>query len=292
MANLKAIRRRIGSVKNTQKITRAMKMVAAAKLRRAQEAVQNFRSYSDLMITILAEVSKDATADDHPLLERREAKKSLLIVISSDKGLCGGFNGNLCREVMRYVKEQEVTPVLSIIGRKAVDYFDRRDVEIDTKYKGVYDKPDYATAAEIAKGVAERYAAGDIDRIELAYNEFISMISQKPKVRSLLPIELPQAEVKEGAQDEWVVPVDFIFEPGRQELLAELLPQYVEVQVYRALVESMAAEHAARMTAMDNATKNAEEMLDQLTLVYNRARQSAITSELMDIVGGAEALND
>ena len=292
MANLKAIRRRIGSVKNTQKITRAMKMVAAAKLRRAQEAVQNFRSYSDLMITILAEVSKDATADDHPLLERREPKKSLLIVISADKGLCGGFNGNLCREVMRYVEAQELTPVLSLIGRKAADYFERRPVEIDTRYQGVYDDPGYATAAKIAKGVAERYAAGDIDRIELAYNEFVSMMSQKPTVRTLLPVELPKVDDKEGDADDWVVPVDFIFEPGRKELLAELLPQYVEVQVYRALVESIAAEHAARMTAMDNATKNAEEMLDQLTLVYNRARQSAITSELMDIVGGAEALND
>lgn len=290
MANLKAIRRRIGSVKNTQKITRAMKMVAAAKLRRAQEAVQNFRSYSDLMMTILAEVSRDATAEDHPLLERREPKKSLLIVLSSDKGLCGGFNGNLCREVFKYVQSEEVPPVLSIIGRKAADYFERRPVEIDTKYKGIYEKPGYSAAAEIARGVADRYAAGDIDRIELAYNEFVSMMSQKPTVKPLLPVVLPKTEEEEG--DEWVVPVDFIFEPGRKELLAELLPQYVEVQVYRALVESIAAEHAARMTAMDNATKNAAEMLDQLTLVYNRARQSAITSELMDIVGGAEALND
>ncbi|MCP4676313.1 MAG: ATP synthase F1 subunit gamma [Deltaproteobacteria bacterium] len=290
MANLKAIRRRIGSVKNTQKITRAMKMVAAARLRKAQEAVEAFRSYADLTSTILAEVAGDATAGDHPLLKRREPKKSLLIVICSDRGLCGGFNGNLFRDIFKYVQETDPEPEISIIGRKAVDFFKRRPVTINHVYEDIFDNAGYETAAGIARELAEKYASEELDSIQLVYNEFVSMISQKPTFSQLLPVVLPEQEDKDN--DEWVVPPDFIFEPNRAELLSKLLPQYVEVQVYRALIESIAAEHAARMTAMDNATKNAEEMLDHLTLVYNRARQSAITADLMDIVGGAEALND
>jgi F-type H+-transporting ATPase subunit gamma len=288
MANLKAIRRRISSVRNTQKITRAMKMVAAAKLRRSQETMEKFRAYADLTASILSEVAAGATAEDHPLLERREPEKSLVLIICSDRGLCGGFNGNLCREVFAHVQKAEPTPAISIIGRKARDYFERRPVTIDTKYSGVYDDPGYSTAAEIARGLAKRYAEKEIDRIDLVYNEFVSMIAQKPVFRQLLPVVLPEKEA--GQEGEWIPPVDFIFEPDRAALLGELLPKYIEVQVYRALIESIAAENAARMTAMDNATKNAEEMLDHLTLVYNRARQSAITNELMDIVGGAEAL--
>jgi F-type H+-transporting ATPase subunit gamma len=288
MANLKAIRRRITSVKNTQKITRAMKMVAAARLRKAQEAVENFRPYADLTSTILTEVASGAEGAEHPLLARRENKKSLLLVICADRGLCGAFNGNLNRDVFNYVKEADPNPSLSIIGRKAVDFFQRRPVEIDQIHKDVYDDPGYETASRIARELSERYADEEIDRIDIVYNEFVSMLTQKPKFQQLLPVELPEKD--ETQEGEWVVPVDFIFEPNREELLSKLLPQYVEVQVFRALIESMAAEHAARMTAMDNATKNAEEMLDSLTLEYNRARQSAITSELMDIVGGAEAL--
>ncbi|MDJ0761884.1 MAG: ATP synthase F1 subunit gamma [Myxococcota bacterium] len=290
MANLKAIRRRITSVKNTQKITRAMKMVAAARLRRAQETVERFRSYADLTSTILTEVAKGATEADHPLLERRKTEKSLLVVICADRGLCGAFNGNLCRDAFKYVQESDPAPNISIIGRKAIDYFERRPVTIEKTYRDVYDNPGYEKAAEIARELADQYAKGEVDRIDFVYNEFISMMSQRPAVRQLLPVVLP--EEKNDGEDEWEVPVDFIFEPNREDLLGKLLPQYVEVQVYRSLIESMAAEHAARMTAMDSATKNAAEMLDNLTLIYNRARQSAITSELMDIVGGAEALNE
>ena len=290
MANLKAIRKRIESVKNTQKITRAMKMVAAAKLRKAQETVESFRAYADLTSSILTEVATDKAASDHPLLKRRKPEKSLVVTIASDKGLCGGFNSNLCRDVQRHVKEATPEPSISIIGRKARDYFERRPVTIEKIYADVYENPGYETAATIARELAARYADGEVDRIELAFNEFVSMMSQRPAVRQLLPIVLPEKE--EGQEDQWVVPSDFIFEPGRAELLEKLLPQYVEVQVYRAIIESIAAEHAARMTAMDNATSNAGEMIDHLTLVYNRARQSAITSELVDIVGGSEALND
>lgn len=290
MANLKAIRRRIESVKNTQKITRAMKMVAAAKLRKAQEAVESFRAYANLTSSILTEVATDKAASDHPLLKRRETEKSLVVAIASDRGLCGGFNSNLCRDVLKHVEQATPEPAISIIGRKAREYFERRPVTIEKVYPDVYENPGYETAAKIARELAARYADGEVDRIDLAFSEFVSMISQKPTVRQLLPIVLPEKE--EGLEDEWVVPSDFIFEPGRAELLEKLLPQYVEVQVYRAIIESIAAEHAARMTAMDNATTNAGEMIDHLTLVYNRARQSAITFELMDIVGGSEALND
>ncbi|MCP4603980.1 MAG: ATP synthase F1 subunit gamma [Proteobacteria bacterium] len=290
MANLKAIRRRITSVRNTQKITRAMKMVAAARLRKAQETVEQFRSYADLTSTILAEVAQGSSDVDHPLLKRREPKKSNVIIICSDRGLCGGFNGNLFREVHTHVEQADPTPVLSIIGRKAVDYFQHRPVTIEKRYENVYEELGYETAAKIARELADKYAAGEIDQIQLAYNEFVSMMTQRPTFRQLLPVVLPEQKSEED--DDWVMPVDFIFEPGRDALLGRLLPQYVEVQVYRAIIESVAAEHAARMTAMDNATRNAEEMLDHLTLIYNRARQSAITSELMDIVGGAEALND
>lgn len=291
MANLKDIRRRIGSVKNTQKITRAMKMVAAARLRRAQERINKFRAYADLTSSILAEISAGASAGDHPLLERREVENRLILEITSDRGLCGAFNGNLNRAVEDAVKEAgDPKPRLSFIGRKGADYFKRRDVEVREHYKGVYDDPSYATAARIASELAELYVRGELDQIDLAFNEMVSMISQKPAIRTLLPVEVPERQEQAAGED--LGPVGFIFEPDRSELLGKLLPMYVEVQVYRALAESIAAENAARMTAMDNATNNASDMIDHLTLVYNRARQSAITAELMDIVGGAEALSE
>jgi F-type H+-transporting ATPase subunit gamma len=290
MANLKDIRRRIGSVKNTQKITRAMKMVAAARLRRAQERIDKFRAYAELTSSILAEVSAGASAGDHPLLERREVKHRVILEITSDRGLCGAFNGNLNRAVEDELKQADPTPELALIGRKGADYFRSREATVREHYKHVYDDPSYDTAAGIASELAELYKAGEVDQIDLAFNEMVSMISQKPTIRRLLPVEVPQQATEETAED--LGPVGFIFEPDRTELLGRLLPMYVEVQVYRALAESIAAEHAARMTAMDNATNNAADMIDHLTLVYNRARQSAITAELMDIVGGAEALSE
>jgi len=289
MKSLKEIRRRIASVKGTQKITRAMKMVAAAKLRRAQETAQGFRAYADLTRDVLSEVAVGATGEEHPLLERREEKRAMVLVITSDRGLCGGFNGNLNRAVLERVEEDGEPTDLAIVGRKAHDYFARRPVEVAEVFSGIYDDPGYGSAARIAQRLASFYEAGRADRIDLAYNEFVSMMIQRPTVRQLLPVSLPERqEVDEAA----VGPVGHIFEPGRAELLGRLLPRYVEVEVYRALLESIAAEHAARMTAMDNATNNAADMIDHLTLVYNRARQYAITSDLMDIVGGAEALRE
>jgi F-type H+-transporting ATPase subunit gamma len=289
MANLKTIRRRITSVRNTQKITRAMKMVAAAKLRRAQDAVESFRDYADLTSSILAEVASESEKAEHPLLKRREEKNVVTIVLCSDRGLCGGFNSNVCREVYKRINEAETKPEISIIGRKAVEFFKVRDIQPKKVYYDIFDSLNYETAAQIARELAGQYAAGEIDQVDFAYNEFVSIVSQKPVFRTLLPISLPQRN--EEQVSDVAGPVGFVFEPGKEELLSVLLPRYVEVQVYRALVESIAAEHAARMSAMDAATNNAGEMLDSLTLSYNRARQSAITNDLMDIVGGAEALN-
>lgn len=290
MANLKAIRRRITSVGSTQKITRAMKMVAAARLRKAQEAVEKFRAYADLTEKVLAEVASGASAEDHPLLERRKPSHSVVVTLTSDRGLCGAFNSNLCRDVMRQLGEFEGEKGVGIIGKKGADFFGHRDVPIDKKYPGVWDDLGYGVAAKIAGELSHRYAEGELDRIDLAYNEFVSMISQQPTFKRLLPVVVP--EKKEGDEAQVAGPAGFIFEPDRKELLGKLLPKYVEVQVYRAMLESNAAEQAARMTAMDAATNNAAEMIDHLTLIYNRARQSAITNELMDIVGGAEALQD
>jgi F-type H+-transporting ATPase subunit gamma len=290
MANLKEIRRRIHSVQNTQKITRAMKMVSAAKLRRAQDRVTRFRAYADLTQGILAEVAGGATSKDHPLLAKREVARCMVLTISSDRGLCGAFNGNLNRAVQKHVEEAEVKPSLAIVGKKARDYFSRRQVEIHTHYEDVYTTPEAESAKRIAFELSDLFASGAVDRIDLAFNEFVSVIKQQPTFKPLLPIELEAGE--EEKQTDELGPAGFKYEPDRHTILAELLPKYVEVQVYRAIVESVAAEHAARMTAMDAATNNAGDMIDHLTLQYNRARQSAITKELMDIVGGAEALGE
>jgi len=288
MPSLKHIRRRIASVKSTQKITRAMKMVAAAKLRKAQETVERFRIYADATATMLAEIASDAGGEEHPLLERRPVKSALILVISSDRGLCGGFNTNLNRMVFERVKQEAPKPALAIVGKKATGYFHRRDAMISEIFADVYSEPGYAIAAKVARRLIARYTSGEVDRIDLAYNEMLSVASQKPTVRPLLPIEMPSGD---GGGDKSAANGTYLFEPTGERLLAKILPMSVEVAVCRALLESIAAEHASRMAAMDAATTNAQDMIEHLTLVYNRARQSAITSELMDIVGGAEALD-
>ncbi len=289
MANLKEIRRRIISVQGTQKITRAMKMVAAAKLRKAQDHAENFRDYSRLTSDVLAEVAADAEPDSHPLLKRRVAKSELVLVISSDRGLCGGFNSNLNRMVLEKLKKDEISVELAVVGKKAKGYFEHRNIAIQRMYNDVLEQLNYEQAVKIAAELAALYEQGKYDRISLAYNEMVSVVSQVPAVRQLLPVALP--EKKDTGAGE-IGPAGFVFEPNQKALLATLLPSYVEVKVFGALLESVAAEHAARMSAMETATNNAQDMIDSLTLVYNRARQSAITNELMDIVGGAEALND
>ena len=277
-------------MQNTQKITRAMKMVSAAKLRRAQDRVTRFRDYADLTRGILAEVAKGASPKVHPLLAKRPVDKAIVLILSSDRGLCGAFNGNLCRAVLKQVEAEENRPSLAIVGKKARDFFNRRQVEMHTYYEDVYNIPEAEPAKRIAFELSDLFARGEVDRIELAFNEFVSVIKQRPTKKPLLPIEIAAGE-EEMAGDE-IGPRGFKYEPDRHAILSELLPKYVEVQIYRAIVESVAAEHAARMTAMDAATNNAGDMIDHLTLQYNRARQSAITKELMDIVGGAEALGE
>jgi F-type H+-transporting ATPase subunit gamma len=287
MATLRDIRRRINSVKSTQQITKAMKMVAAAKLRRAQQRIMEARPYSYKLQEVIASLALRTTPSQHPLLERREMGRKGLVVITADKGLCGAFNSNILRKAWEYLQRTEGVEVqltLLVVGRKARDFFRRRHRERQGEYINIFDQLAYTHAAEIGAELSREYINGMLDEVNLLYNEFKSAGVQRPVMERLLPIE--PLSLEEGA----LQPVDFIFEPSPEAILTQLLPRHVEVQVYRALLESAAAEQGARMTAMEAATKNAAEMIERLTLVFNKARQERITKELMDIVGGAEAL--
>jgi len=286
MIGLKALRRRIGSIKSTQQITRAMKMVAAARLRRAQERIIEARPYADKMREVLQSLSLRTDPTAHPLLVRRELKRVELVVITTDRGLCGSFNQNIFRRVERFIQENRARYAeisLTIMGRKGLDYFRRRQVPITRDYVGRFQETDYQAAATMGKDVVAAYTDEAVDGVFLVYNEFRSPLVQRVMVKELLPIEPLEAESDHPA-------VEYIYEPSAQDILSDLLPRYVEIQIYRALLESLAGEHGARMTAMGSATENAEEMIEKLTLVYNKARQSAITTEMLEIVGGAEAL--
>ncbi|HEY8432802.1 MAG TPA: ATP synthase F1 subunit gamma, partial [Sandaracinaceae bacterium] len=337
---LKAIRKRIGSVKSTQKITRAMKMVAAARLSRAQTAITELRPYALKTLDVLSSVAARAGEEEvHPLLARREPKKVMLVVLTSDRGLAGAFNANVNKLAYRRWKELEAQGAevsFAVIGRKGRDFLRRRGAHIRREFTGVFENLSVDRAGEIGRYIVAEYTRGgeqrlaaaeregrgfapkprepravdatpagiagtdegaelflpsdslmdvepELDAVYLVYNEFKSAISQRVTVEQLLPI-VPAAQAEDATA------VDFIYEPSKRALLDRLLPMYVEIEVYRALLESVASEHGARMTAMDSATKNASEMIDRLTLQYNRARQAAITKELMEIIGGAEAL--
>ena len=285
MASARDIRRRIRSVKNTQQITKAMKMVAAAKLRRAQEAVIAARPYAVKLTEVLGRVANAAGDVSHPLLEVRDGKKVAYIVITADRGLCGGFNSNTIRYAVRELKNID-NPSIIAVGRKARDYFKRLDnVQIAASYVGLGEYVHFGQAQEIAKFVIEKYTEGEFDSVYLVFSEFINTLTQRPTKQKLLPVEPPkQKQEKEG------VSATYTFEPSPEVVLSELLPKYIEVSLYRAILESKAGEQGARMTAMDSATSNAKEMIDKLTLSFNRARQAAITKELAEIVGGAAAL--
>jgi F-type H+-transporting ATPase subunit gamma len=286
--SLRDIRRRIGSVKSTQQITKAMKMVAAAKLRRAQEAITRARPYALLLEQALNRVASRAAAEEgaaHPLLASREVKRVELVVITSDRGLAGGFNSNVVRRAQRFLVEnadryEEVT--VSTIGRKGRDSLKARKVALRKDYGGVHAKLSFAKAHEIAGELSERFLSGEVDAVFLLFNEFKSAIAQVVTLKQFLPVETGPAEATAS--------VDFLYEPGRKALLADIVPRHLDVQVWRALLDSAASEHGARMTAMEAATKNASEMIAALSLQYNRARQAYITKELMEIVSGAEAL--
>jgi F-type H+-transporting ATPase subunit gamma len=277
------LRRRIRSVKNTQQITRAMKMVAAAKLRRAQDRMMAARPYSGAMHQMLQSVASRVDAKKHPLLRRRDEKNVLVVVVTADKGLCGGFNMNAIKTAQQTLAEGnwENASILPV-GRKGNDFFRRRDMNIRTQAVNVFQALSLDTARELAATIISDYREEKIDAVYVVYNEFRSMISQRVVAQRMLPIETPEPKEEVG--------IDYIYEPEPEAILDHLLPRYVEFQLYRVLLESSAAEHAARMTAMEAATKNAKDVIERLTLTYNRARQAAITKEIIEIVSGASAL--
>jgi F-type H+-transporting ATPase subunit gamma len=284
MPSLIDIRRRIRSVKNTQQITKAMKMVSAAKLRRAQDRVIASRPYAALLRKVLGNVAAAVAADEqenpNPLLARREEKRVLLVVLTGDKGLAGAFNTNIIKGAQHFFAERSGASVtLELIGRKGRDFFRKRAARISGDQIGLAAKPAYDDTAAIARKVMEMFRNEEIDAVYVLYNEFKSVMTQRLTVSRVLPAELP----------EQANPVDYIFEESPAEMLNDLLPRYVEVEFYRALVESAAAEHAARMTAMDSATSNAADMIERLTLYMNRVRQASITKEIIEVVSGAAA---
>jgi F-type H+-transporting ATPase subunit gamma len=289
MANLRAIRKRIASVRSTQQITKAMKMVSAAKLKRAQDAIVSARPFARKMREVVQELARRAGEEAHPLLEAREVRRAALLLVTTDRGLCGSFNASLLRAAGRFLRDNQGTYeeiVLFVVGRKGRDFFRRREVPIRREYVGVLGGIQYAHAERIAGDLVEGFVAGDYDEVVVIFNEFRSALAHPTRTERLFPVTVEAAE--EPAQAE--ADIDYLYEPSRDAILAALLPKFVETQVFRILLESVAGEHGARMTAMDSATSNSTEMIARLTLQMNRARQAAITKELMEIIGGAEAL--
>ena len=291
MPSLIDLRRRVRAVKNTQQITKAMKMVAASKLRRAQERIMSARPYAVQMQRVLAGLAGRVDPSIHPLLiarERTDDSKTLVIVVTGDKGLCGSFNTNVIKAGATYVVDSPQPCTLGLVGRKGRDFFGRRGFPITFDQSGIFQKLKFDDAATIAKLAIDAFTSGEVDRVMLIYNEFKSVISQKVVVDQLLPIA--RGDVDGGAAAASIGQTDYLFEPSAQEIFNQLLPRYVEVQVYRALLESNAAFFAAQMTAMDTATKNSAEMIGSLTLYMNKVRQAAITREIIEVVSGASAL--
>jgi F-type H+-transporting ATPase subunit gamma len=289
MPSLLDLRRRIRAVKSTQQITKAMKMVAASKLRRAQERLISARPFATEMLRVLNGLAARVEPDAHPLLENRPATSgpTLLIVITADRGLAGSFNANVIKAATQYIaKDVPGEVAVGLIGRKAREFFVRRGFDVRYEAVNIFQKVQYEDARKIAEAAIEEFTAGRVSSVYLIYNEFKSIISQRVVIERLLPI--PRLEIEPGADT--AQQVDYLFEPGPDRILGSLLPRHVETQVWRALLESAAAEHAARMTAMDAATRNSSEILESLTLYMNKVRQAAITREIIEVVSGAEAL--
>jgi F-type H+-transporting ATPase subunit gamma len=287
MPSLKAIRKRIGSVKNTQKITRAMKLMSAARLRKAQDAIIAARPYAAALERVVAELADRAGRDAHPLLAERAGKRAQIVVLSSDRGLAGSFNAQVLRRTEQLINEEladwdEVS--VRVIGRKGNEFFKRREIDVLSYVPAATGPTALTVTREMANHLVDDFLGDKVDRVYLIYSEFKSAMSQRPAVVQLLPVRPPVAQ--EGAAR----PADFVYEPSKEELLEHLVPLYIQIGLYRAALESIASEHGARMSAMDSATRNAGEMIARLTLQYNRARQAAITKELLEIIGGAEAL--
>lgn len=303
MASLKAIRKRIASVKSTQKITRAMKMVAGARLNRAQQRIVALRPYAIKTQEVLtsvadaltnqhddAEAAGNASKPIHPLLAKRPEKKAIFVLLSGERGLAGGFNANVNKAAERAwqkKKDEGISVQFVTIGKKGREYISRRGGEVAHDFTRMYEGLDLEKVAQVSSYLVSKFKSGEVDAIYLVYNEFVSAMTQRPQVQSLLP--LPAPAEREGAD---TGKAQFIYEPAPEVLLERLVPMYIDISIYRALLETQAGFYGAQMTAMDAATRNAKEMIARYTLVYNRARQAAITKELMEIIGGAEALKD
>lgn len=288
MPTLRDIKRRITSVKSTQQITKAMKMVAASKLRRAQDRIFEARPYANKMFSVLSSLAVRTGREEHLLLAKRSRSKIEILVITTDRGLCGALNSNILKKAYdfnREKKKDDYEASISTIGRKGRDFFRKRNIPMRKTWVGLSGKITYSNAQEIARDIVKNYTEELFDEVCLVYNEFKSAMQQRVIIEKLLPIE-PQKVEKE----EVIHYGEFIYEPSASEVLDTLLPKHIEVQIFRALLESEASEQGARMTAMDNATRNAKELIEKLTLQFNKARQAAITKELMEVVGGAEAL--
>ena len=288
MASLKAIRTRIASGKSTQKLPRAMKLVSAARLRRAQDAIVAARPYANALAAAVSEIVARAGEDAHPLMQARPLARVALIAVTSDRGLAGGFNANVFRSAARFQAAHPGVEVsLLIVGKKGRDFFRRRRAIIRQELGGAAAENAIERAREVALAAVQAFEDRGVDAVHLVYNEFKSAIVQRVVVEQVLPVP-PAAEASAGSDGSTLI--DFLYEPSRERLLSALIPLFVQSQIYRALLESLASEFGARMTAMDNATTNARDMISSYTLQYNRARQAAITKELMEIVSGAEAL--
>ena len=284
MPNILDIRRRIRSVKNTQQITKAMKMVSAAKLRRAQERVMSARPYAQKILSVLNSLVTRSEGQTHPLLEDRGGERIQVVVITADKGLCGAFNSNIIKAAQNFIGEHRHRQLtLNCVGRKGRDFFRKGSLSLAHEAVNIFARLDYSHAKQISATLMEEFSNKEVDAVYLVYNEFKSVIQQRIVVEQLLPIQ------KLAASEEASL-IGYIYEQPAGEIFGSLIPKHVEVQVYRALLESAAAEHGARMTAMDAATNNAVDLIDSLTLTMNRARQAGITKEIIEIVGGAAAL--
>lgn len=289
MPSLQSLRRKIGAIKNTQKITKAMKMVAAAKLKRAQDRILAARPYGHKMRDVIANLSRRVNRSAHPLLQRRTGRTIEILIVTSDRGLCGAFNANIIRKASEFIRDSEARGArvtLSVVGRKGREYFRRRPWPIRQQWLGVFDRLSYEHGIEIGQDLIESYTKGTFDELYVIYNEFKSAIQQRVIVEKFFPIESLEQPTPGTTQ----LGGSYLYEPDEDELLAALLPKHFQTQAYRVLLESSAAEQGARMAAMDGASRNAGEIIKKLTLYYNKTRQAAITKELMDIVGGAEAL--
>jgi F-type H+-transporting ATPase subunit gamma len=289
MATLRDIKRRIVGVKNTQKITKAMKMIAAAKLRKAQTNILNARPYTDKIASIISKLPSEDDLSSNPFFVRRDVKNAAIVVVTADRGLCGSFNQNIIKETERYINEELKTENINYqlfsAGKKGNDYFRKRDYEIIGSESGIFSSLEYNSALNIYNQIVPKFLEEEIDKVVLIYNSFVSIINQKLETKQLLPVT-----TESGSKEENKDNTNYIYEPSRTYIFKYVIPKHLKAQIWRALLESNAAELSARMTAMDNATTNADEMIKSLNLTYNKERQAAITKEILEIVSGANAL--